>query len=106
MQYVIRSSLITEDNFLKLLPGLMAFNNKNRFPLYIGLNLPAKSEVEPSNTHISNRNICSVTSTNSYVSILSHGGLTHAPESSMTMFLFCKPRRKFISDQKFYSPST
>ena len=40
--------------FLKLWPGQMTFNNKNEFPLYIGLNLLIKFEVQPSNTHISN----------------------------------------------------
>ena len=31
----------------------MTFSNKNGFPLYIGLNLLIKFEVQPSNTHIS-----------------------------------------------------
>ena len=41
--------------FLKLWPGLMTFKNKNGFPLYIGFNLLIKFEVQPSNTHISNK---------------------------------------------------
>ena len=39
----------------------MTFNNKNGFPLYIGLNLLIKFEVQPSNTHISNSTFCSIT---------------------------------------------
>ena len=36
--------------------------NKNGFPLYIGLNLLIKFEVQPSNTHISDQNLAGIVS--------------------------------------------